>query len=48
MAAERFCWRALASGARTVVERFFLSRRAPASGTGSAADENLLYASRFC
>jgi hypothetical protein len=26
---EHFCWRALASGARTAVERFFFSRRAP-------------------
>jgi hypothetical protein len=47
-AAERFSWRALASDAQTAVERFFFSRRAPASGTGSAADENLPYASRFC
>jgi hypothetical protein len=45
---ERFSWRALASGARTVVERFIISRRAPSSGTGSAADKNLPYASRFC
>jgi hypothetical protein len=47
-AVERFSWRALASGAPTAVERFFFSRRASASGTGSAADKNLSYASRFC
>jgi hypothetical protein len=44
---ERFSWRALASGVWTAVERFFFSQCAPASETGSAADENLLYTSRF-